>query len=223
MSSLGASVLFGSFCLTLHVLYTEQEAWHSQACSKYLLNFFLFPLVSFQMCVYIMCVNVCPHGSVTKPELTVLKSLTGQLVPEMPCPLGLQVGVTCTQHLGEFCGLNFGSHTLWQVLCPELWPASCIFYSLYNILSCFLGNEWLLQEQIPSGNIENISNQPTISLQIPAECLSLEAVISVSVFLYYCSADSSACMMKAILFRQPLHITDTQPGCGAPVELTHVF
>lgn len=85
------------------------------------------------------------------------------------------------------------------------------------------GNEWLLQGQIPSGDIENISNQPTISLQVPGHCLSLEAVLSVSVLLYYCSADSSACMMKGVLFRQPVRISDTQQGCGAPVELRYVF
>lgn len=85
------------------------------------------------------------------------------------------------------------------------------------------GNEWLLQEQIPSGDIENISNQPAISLQIPTHCLSLEAVVSVIVFLYYCSADSSACMMKGVVFRQPLQITSTQPACAAPVELTYAF
>uniref|UniRef100_F7GC24 NHL repeat containing 2 n=1 Tax=Callithrix jacchus TaxID=9483 RepID=F7GC24_CALJA len=85
------------------------------------------------------------------------------------------------------------------------------------------GNEWLLQGQIPSGDIENISNQPTVSLQIPKDCLSLEAIVSISVFLYYCSADSSACMMKAVLFSQPLQITDTQQGCIAPVELRYVF
>uniref|UniRef100_A0A8C5LIU1 NHL repeat-containing protein 2 n=1 Tax=Jaculus jaculus TaxID=51337 RepID=A0A8C5LIU1_JACJA len=84
-------------------------------------------------------------------------------------------------------------------------------------------NEWLLQGQIPSGDIENISNQPTISLRIPAHCSSLEAMVSVSVFLYYCSADSSACMMKGILFQQPLQITDAQPARGAPVELAYVF
>ncbi|PNJ65549.1 NHLRC2 isoform 2 [Pongo abelii] len=85
------------------------------------------------------------------------------------------------------------------------------------------GNEWLLQGQMPFGDIENISSQPTISLQIPDDCLSLEAIVSISVFLYYCSADSSACMMKAILFSQPLQITDTQQGCIAPVELRYVF
>lgn len=85
------------------------------------------------------------------------------------------------------------------------------------------GNEWLLQGQIPSGEIESISNQPTISLQIPGDCLSLEAVLSISVFLYYCSADSSACMMKGVLFSQPLQITDTQQDCIPPVELKYIF
>ncbi|XP_062070912.1 NHL repeat-containing protein 2 [Lepus europaeus] len=85
------------------------------------------------------------------------------------------------------------------------------------------GNEWLLQGQIPSGDIESISNQPTISLQVPGHCLSLEAVVCVNVLLYYCSADSGACMMQGVLFRQPLQISDTQQGCAAPVELRHVF
>nr|KAF6457831.1 NHL repeat containing 2 [Rousettus aegyptiacus] len=84
------------------------------------------------------------------------------------------------------------------------------------------GNEWLLQGQIPSGEIESISSQPTIQLQIPADCLSPEAVISISVLLYYCSMDGSACMMKGISFSQPLQITHAQ-GCTAPVELKYVF
>jgi len=85
------------------------------------------------------------------------------------------------------------------------------------------GNEWLLQGQIPSGEIESISSQPAISLQIPGDCLSLEAVISISVFLYYCSADSNACMMKGILFSQPLQISSAHQGCVAPVELKYGF
>lgn len=86
-----------------------------------------------------------------------------------------------------------------------------------------LGNEWLLQGQVPSGEIESIANQPSISLHIPGECLSPEAVLSVSVFLYYCSADSSACLMKGVLFRQPLQLTDARQGCTAPVELKYTF
>ncbi|XP_055976623.1 NHL repeat-containing protein 2 [Sorex fumeus] len=85
------------------------------------------------------------------------------------------------------------------------------------------GNEWLLQGQTTSGEIEDLSNQPTISLELPGTCLPLEAVVSVSVLLYYCSADSSACMMKGISFRQPLQITDTQQGSLAPAELRYAF
>lgn len=96
-------------------------------------------------------------------------------------------------------------------------------YSLNNLPFYFPGNEWLLQGQTPSGEIENISNQPTISLQVPGDCLSPEAVVSISVFLYYCSADGSACMMKGILFSQPLQITSAQHGSSAPVELKYVF
>ncbi|KAM6184778.1 NHL repeat-containing protein 2 [Rhynchocyon petersi] len=96
-----------------------------------------------------------------------------------------------------------------------------------GVSSCWFltaeGNEWLLQEQIPSGEIESISNQPTISLQIPGDCLSHEVVVSVSVFLYYCSADSSACMMKGILFTQPVQITNAQQSRTAPVELRYVL
>ncbi|XP_036919774.1 NHL repeat-containing protein 2 [Sturnira hondurensis] len=84
-------------------------------------------------------------------------------------------------------------------------------------------NEWLLQGQVPSGEIESVSNQPTISLQIPGDCLSPEAIVSVRVFLYYCSSDSSACMMKGVLFSQPLQITGAQPGGVAPIELKYVF
>lgn len=84
-------------------------------------------------------------------------------------------------------------------------------------------NEWLLQGQTTSGEIEDISNQPTISLDLPGTCSPLEAALSVHVFLYYCSADSSACMMKGILFHQPLRITDSQQGCPDLAELRYTF
>ncbi|XP_066211498.1 NHL repeat-containing protein 2 isoform X2 [Saccopteryx leptura] len=82
------------------------------------------------------------------------------------------------------------------------------------------GHEWLLQGQMPSGEIESISSQPTISLQIPGDCPSPEAVVSISVFLYYCSADSGACAMQGVLFSQPVQITGAQQGRPPPVELS---
>ncbi|XP_032631047.1 NHL repeat-containing protein 2 [Chelonoidis abingdonii] len=85
------------------------------------------------------------------------------------------------------------------------------------------GNEWLLQGQNPSGEIEDISHQPLISLQLPSSFLSSEAVLSIKVCLYYCSKDSSACMMKGISFSQLLQIADTNQGSTAQVELTYAF
>ncbi|XP_074855217.1 NHL repeat-containing protein 2 isoform X2 [Carettochelys insculpta] len=85
------------------------------------------------------------------------------------------------------------------------------------------GNEWLLQGQNPSGEIEDISRQPIIALQLPSSCLSSEAVLSIKVCLYYCSKDSSACMMKGISFNQPLQIANTSQGGIAQAELTYAF
>ncbi|CAM5157519.1 unnamed protein product [Natator depressus] len=85
------------------------------------------------------------------------------------------------------------------------------------------GNEWLLQGQNPSGEIEDISLQPLITLQLPSSFLSSEAVLSIKVCLYYCSKDSSACMMKGISFSQPLQVANTNQGNTAQVELTYAF
>ncbi|XP_072479172.1 NHL repeat-containing protein 2 isoform X2 [Notamacropus eugenii] len=85
------------------------------------------------------------------------------------------------------------------------------------------GNEWLLEGQTPSGEIGSLSKQPVISLQIPRSCLSFEVVVSICVCLYYCSADSSACMMKGVLFSQSLQIADIHHSDTPPVELRYVF
>ncbi|XP_056659749.1 NHL repeat-containing protein 2 isoform X1 [Monodelphis domestica] len=85
------------------------------------------------------------------------------------------------------------------------------------------GNEWLLEGQTPSGEIRSLSTQPVISLKIPHSCLSFEVIVSICVCLYYCSSDSSACMMKGILFSQPLQIANTHHSNMPLVELRYVF
>lgn len=85
------------------------------------------------------------------------------------------------------------------------------------------GSEWLLHGQNIYGEIEEISKQPVIPLQIPMNCLSAEVVLSIKVCLYYCSKDNSACMMKGISFNQPLRIANTNQGSVAPVELKYAF
>lgn len=84
-------------------------------------------------------------------------------------------------------------------------------------------NTWLLQGQCLSGEIKDVSCQTVIPFQLPRVCLSAEAVLAIKACLYYCSKDSSACMMKGISFNQPLQIGSTNQGSLTQVELTHSF
>ncbi|XP_007442693.1 NHL repeat-containing protein 2-like [Python bivittatus] len=85
------------------------------------------------------------------------------------------------------------------------------------------GNEWLLCEPHRSGTIADISEQFIIPFQIPTNCLSAEALLSINVCLYYCSKDSNTCVMKGISFNQPFHIANVNQKSIAPVELTYAF
>lgn len=90
--------------------------------------------------------------------------------------------------------------------------------------SSFAGNNtWLLQGQYLSGEIKDVSCQTVIPFQLPRVCLSAEAVLAIKACLYYCSKDSSACLMKGISFNQPLQIGSTNQGGVTQVELTHSF
>ncbi|CAI5775022.1 repeat-containing 2 isoform X1 [Podarcis lilfordi] len=85
------------------------------------------------------------------------------------------------------------------------------------------GSEWLLHEQDTYGEIEDICKQPIIPLRIPMNCLSSEVVLSIKACLYYCSKDSSACMMKGVSFNQTFHIANSSQGRTSQIELIYAF
>ncbi|KAG8135609.1 putative NHL repeat-containing protein [Naja naja] len=85
------------------------------------------------------------------------------------------------------------------------------------------GNKWLLCDPHRSGTIADIFEQPIIPFQLPTNCLSADALLSINVCLYYCSKDSNACMMKGISFNQPFHIANVNQKSIAPIELTYTF
>nr|XP_034989105.1 NHL repeat-containing protein 2 isoform X2 [Zootoca vivipara] len=85
------------------------------------------------------------------------------------------------------------------------------------------GSEWLLHEQDTYGEIEDICKQPIIPLRIPMNCLSSEVVLSIKACLYYCSKDSSACMMKGVSFNQTFHIANASQGRTSLIELIYAF
>ncbi|XP_062463893.1 NHL repeat-containing protein 2 [Pezoporus occidentalis] len=84
-------------------------------------------------------------------------------------------------------------------------------------------NTWLLQGQLLSGEIKDVSCQTVIPFQLPGSCLSAEAILAIKVCLYYCNKGSSACMMKGVSFNQPLHIASANQGSLIQVELIHMF
>ncbi|OCT71267.1 NHL repeat-containing protein 2 [Xenopus laevis] len=87
------------------------------------------------------------------------------------------------------------------------------------------GSEWLLEGQTTQGEIMSVSDPSRIDIRIPLDVSALgEAVLSISAFVYFCSENSSTCMMKAVSFSQPLHIaTPAITNCPHSVALTHSF
>lgn len=98
-----------------------------------------------------------------------------------------------------------------------------IKYPNDKICCSFADNTWLLQGQSLSGEIKDVSCQTVIPFQLPRSCLSAEAVLAIKACLYYCSKDSSACLMKGISFSQLLQIANENQASLTQVELTYTF
>uniref|UniRef100_A0A3Q1JEL0 NHL repeat-containing protein 2 n=1 Tax=Anabas testudineus TaxID=64144 RepID=A0A3Q1JEL0_ANATE len=75
------------------------------------------------------------------------------------------------------------------------------------------GNEWLLDNQVITGDILDLSKPLSISTKLPTVMKESNgnASLSLSVWVYYCMEAGNACMMKAASFAQPLQISAT-PG-----------
>ncbi|XP_076008035.1 NHL repeat-containing protein 2 [Genypterus blacodes] len=87
------------------------------------------------------------------------------------------------------------------------------------------GNEWLLEEQVVSGPIVDLSKPLRVSTKLPAAVKRRGAAprLTLSVWLYFCMKASKACTMKAASFSQPLHIDDNPKEDEVSVALTHTF
>ncbi|KAK0136755.1 NHL repeat-containing protein 2 [Merluccius polli] len=76
------------------------------------------------------------------------------------------------------------------------------------------GNEWLLEGQPLGGDIVDVLAPVSVSTQLPRSPPQgadpdLTPSLTLSVWVYFCLAAGSACMMKAASFCQPLHIRPT--------------
>ncbi|KAF3704389.1 NHL repeat-containing protein 2 [Channa argus] len=87
------------------------------------------------------------------------------------------------------------------------------------------GNEWLLDNQVITGDILNLSKPLSISTKLPTNMKdsSSNPSLSLSVWVYYCKEAGNTCMMKAASFTQPLQISATPNEEEVTVALAHAI
>ncbi|KAF7666538.1 hypothetical protein LDENG_00102920 [Lucifuga dentata] len=127
---------------------------------------------------------------------------------DMP-PLAVSAGQTITMSLT----LSLPEGTRLTEEAPSCWTLTAE------------GNEWLLESQVVSGAIMDLSKPLCISTKLPAVVKTKDSVpcLTLSVWVYFCVEASKACMMKAASFSQSLHIDDNHADEEVSVALTHAF
>ncbi|XP_029540314.2 NHL repeat-containing protein 2 [Oncorhynchus nerka] len=87
------------------------------------------------------------------------------------------------------------------------------------------GNEWLVGNQVVTGDIQNLSQPLSIPVILPTVLKATESSpsLTLSVWVYCCLAGGGACMMKAVSFTQPLQIGSTPRNGSVTVTLAHAF
>lgn len=99
-------------------------------------------------------------------------------------------------------------------------------HQYYKIIFLFFpGNEWLLDNQVITGDILDLSNPLFISTKLPTimKDSNSNPSLNLGVWVYYCMEAGNACMMKAASFTQPLQISATPGEKEVTVALTHGF
>ncbi|GLD62916.1 NHL repeat-containing protein 2 [Lates japonicus] len=87
------------------------------------------------------------------------------------------------------------------------------------------GDEWLLDSQVLTGDILDLSRPLCISTKLPAfvKDSNSNPSLTLGVWVYYCMEAGKACMMKAASFTQPLQINANPGEEEVTVALTHAF
>ncbi|KAM4703614.1 NHL repeat-containing protein 2 [Rhinophrynus dorsalis] len=85
------------------------------------------------------------------------------------------------------------------------------------------GHQALLEGQKTYGEIVSLSKPSQIDIRIPLNSEFPEAVLCIGACVYYCSEESSACMMKGVSFSQPLQVSSGTTSNLTPIELSYTF
>lgn len=68
--------------------------------------------------------------------------------------------------------------------------------------------------------INDISVQPSIAFSVPTDWTSQEVTISIE-YMLYCCDDSGVCMMKQLVFEQPMTCTGDDTSSDLTRNITH--
>lgn len=101
----------------------------------------------------------------------------------------------------------------------------CIHQFILLKPSRFLGNEWLLDGQVTTGEVVDLSQPVNISTKLPAAMKESNnnPCLTLGVWVFYCLEAGKACMMKAASFSQPLQINSHSGEKQVTVAIAHTF
>lgn len=87
------------------------------------------------------------------------------------------------------------------------------------------GDEWLLESQVVTGDILDISQSLSLSTKLPTvtRIVNPSPSLTLNIWVYCCLAGGGACMMKAASFSQPLQIGPTLAEEVVTVTMAHAF
>ncbi|KAG7507806.1 NHL repeat-containing protein 2 [Solea senegalensis] len=156
--------------------------------------------------ISIDCTDTAPAKPPARAKAPILpKSAARKAMP----PVAVSVGQT----LNLFLTLSLPNGSKLTDEAPSYWALSAE------------GNEWLLDSEVVTGEVLDLSKPVRISTKLPSvwNDSNSNPSLTLSVWVYYCKEAGKACMMKAASFTQPLQISGSPAGEEVTVTLAHTF
>ncbi|XP_038136499.1 NHL repeat-containing protein 2 [Cyprinodon tularosa] len=147
--------------------------------------------------------SVKPLGARKVPSLP--KSAVRKDLPPVSASVGQTVMMSLTMSLPEGVKLTEEAPSCWALTAE--------------------GNKWLLEDQLTSGDIVDLSKPLCVSVKLPATVKESDRNpnLRLNVWLFYCLEEGKACTMKAASFTQPLQINTSASEGEITVALAHSF
>ncbi|KAM8876061.1 NHL repeat-containing protein 2 [Synchiropus picturatus] len=152
------------------------------------------------------CTDSPPSNDSSPPRAPLLPKSAARIdLAPLSVSAGQTLLVSLNLSLPEGTKLTAGAPSCWTLSCDDA--------------------DWLLGGQVLSGDIVDLSKPLCISTQIPSQLKDYETPrhLSLSVWVYYCFEQGTACMMTAASFSQVLHLNSSTERGEVVVAISHIF